>query len=93
MAMKMVVLELTPEMMMEACLVLANVIVRCKKKPEMLKLVPTDCAEEMVLSIFKVMQEREQSQGADPAQEKIDEDKLEQSVNAAMEALLKASGK
>ena len=93
---KLIVLELTPEMMMDACLTLANMVVRSKWNPELLKLVPDDSAEEMVLSIFKVLQDRsnaQQSKGADPAQEKIDEDKLEQSVNAAMEALMKAAGK
>jgi hypothetical protein len=92
---KFIILDLTPEIMMDACLTLANIIVKSKKNPELLKVVPSDNVEEMVMSIFRVLMERsdEQSKGVDPTQEKIDEEKLEQSVSAAMEALLKASGK
>jgi len=93
---KMIVIETTPELVMDACLTLANMVVKCKRHPELLKLVPDECAEEMVISVLRVLIERsnaQQSKGADPAQEKADEEKLEQSVNAAMEALLKAAGK
>ena len=93
---KMIVMEMTPKLAMDACLTLANMVVKCKRHPELLKLVPDECAEEMVISVLRVMIERsnaQQSKGADPAQEKADEEKLEQSVNAAMEALLKAAGK
>jgi len=89
---KIVVLEMTPETMMDACLTLANMVVRCKQNPKFLEIIPNECAEEMVLSIFRVLVERSKK-GVDPAQEEVDEEKLEQSVNAAMEALLKASGK
>jgi len=92
---KMFVLELTPEMMMDCCLTLANMVNKCKSNPGYLSLVPDVGAEEMVFSILNVIMERntQQSNGADPAQEKADEEKLEQSVNVAMEALLKAAGK
>ena len=93
---KMIVIETTPELVMDACLTLANMVIKCKRHPELLKLVPDECAEEMVISILRVLIEHsnaQQSKGADPAQEKIDEEKLEQSVNAAMEALMKAAGK
>ena len=93
---KMIVIETTPELVMDACLTFANMIVKCKKHPELLAAVPDECAEEMVISILRILinlSNEQQSKGVDPAQEKIDEDKLEQSVNVAMEALLKAAGK
>jgi len=92
---QMVVLETTPETLMDCCLTLANIVVQCKKNPKLLAIVPDEGVEDVVISILRVLIERDNKQqsGVDPAQEKIDEEKLEQSVNAAMEALLKAADK
>jgi len=90
---KMVMLELTPRDMMTAIITLSEMMISLKEFPNLIKAVPNN-AEALGLTVLtEVVRKREREEGKTADQDKIEEEQLEQSVQAFQDLMAKAQSK
>ena len=94
---RLVMLELTPEDMMMAIETMADMLVHVKQHPGLIKAIPNDSKALVIVLLHQTVARREalekKQEGVTAEEDAADAEQLEQSVNAAMEALMKAAGK
>jgi hypothetical protein len=90
---KIMVLELCADDLMMGLQTVCEMLVSLKQNPGLLKVVPDDPAKIAITVLSQIVERNKREEGKTPEEDKIDEDKLEQSVRAAMDAMAKASGK
>ena len=90
---KMIMLELTPEIMMKAIETLAEMLVSVKDCPALIKAIPSDPQALAIVVIQQTIAHFERAKGVTAEESKAEEEQLEQSVKAFQEAMAKAAGK
>jgi len=90
---KIIMLELTPEIMMKAIETLAEMLVSVKDCPALIKAIPSDPQALVIVVMQQTIARFEQLRGVTPEEDAADEEQLEQSVKAFQDLMTKAKAK
>ena len=90
---KIIMLELTPEIMIKAIETLAEMLVSVKDCPALVKAIPSDPQALTIVVLQQTIAHFERAKGVTPAEDAASAEQLEQSVKAFQEAMAKAQSK
>ena len=90
---KIIMLELTPEIMMKAIETLAEMLVSVKDHPALIKAIPSDPQTLTIVVLQQTAAHFERVNGVTPHEDAVSTEQLEQLVKAFQEAMAKAQSK